>query len=57
MFVRPGPNPDRPGSLLQVRDPVTFRLLPDEGAEVSGDFWIRRLRDGDVIEVPAGDSK
>jgi len=32
-----------------VRDPVTKRALPPEGADVPDNiFWQRRLRDGDV---------
>jgi hypothetical protein len=35
---------------LQIRDPETNRLLPPEGAEVpENGFWMRRLRDGDVV--------
>lgn len=43
MFVKPAP--DR-----FVRDPESKRLLPDDGAEVpQAGYWMRRLRDGDVI--------
>jgi Protein of unknown function (DUF2635) len=50
MFVKPGPNPRKPGSLLKVRFLRTKQLLPDAGAEVPRDgFWLRRLRDGDVV--------
>lgn len=45
---------------LIVRDPVTFEPLPAEGAEKPRDqYWLRRLRDGDVIEVdkPAGEQE
>ncbi len=50
MFVKPGPNPDLPGTMLKVRDPVTFRLLQEEGAEVPANaHWLRALRDGDVM--------
>jgi hypothetical protein len=37
-----------------TRDPHTMALLPPEGREVKdGDvFWLRRLRDGDVIKEP-----
>ena len=49
MFVKPAP-----GRL--VRDPVSKRPLPAEGAEVpENTYWIRRLACGDVIscDVPA----
>lgn len=45
---------------LIVRDPVTCEPLPAEGAEKPRDqYWLRRLRDGDVIEVdkPAGEQE
>lgn len=37
-----------------VRDPRTFQLLPKEGREVPDNdpFWLRRLRDGDVVRAP-----
>ncbi|MEM6495631.1 MAG: DUF2635 domain-containing protein [Pseudomonadota bacterium] len=43
--------PSEPG--LLVRDHQnSFRPLPDAGKEVLMDFvWIRRLNDGDVVEV------
>ncbi len=35
-----------------IRDPQTKRPLPPEGGEVPEDnFWLRRLRDGDVVRV------
>lgn len=38
---------------LVVRMPVTGYALPEEGAEVEmNTYWHRRLRDGDVVEVP-----
>ncbi|WP_175795965.1 DUF2635 domain-containing protein [Burkholderia anthina] len=46
MKVKPAPG-------LKVRDPVLKDYLPAEGREV-GDFdlyYIRRLRDGDVVRV------
>ncbi len=47
MFIRPAPG-------LKVRDPDLRDLLPAEGREVpDSDYWIRRLRDGDVIEIKA----
>lgn len=42
--------PAIPGQI--IRDPHTKRVLPDDGAEMPGtSFWIRRLRDGDVVLV------
>lgn len=42
--------PARPG--LIIRDPHTRRALPDEGGDVpETSFWLRRLRDGDVIPI------
>jgi hypothetical protein len=50
--VKPGPDKERPGSLLRVRIPHTLKLLPDEGAEVPlNGFWLQRLRQGDVVEA------
>lgn len=44
MFVKPKDG-------LVVRDPATKRALPAEGAEVpETGYWMRRLRDGDVVE-------
>ena len=56
MFVKPGtgPSPDEPEEklVLKVRDPVTRRLLPEDGAEVPDtSFWRRLLRDGDVVKA------
>lgn len=37
---------------LIVRDPVTFRPLAVEGENKPRDqYWMRRLRDGDVVKV------
>ena len=50
MFVKPGPDRENPGKLLKVRDPVTLRLLPDEGSHVPyNSHWLRVLSDGDVV--------
>lgn len=36
---------------LVVRDPANGRALPADGAEVElNTYWVRRLRDGDVVE-------
>lgn len=46
MFIKASPG-------MRVRDPVTKRVLPEEGKEVpESTFWIRRLQDGDVVIVP-----
>ena len=53
MFVKPGTGRD--GLPLSVRVPHTRALLPETGAEVpANSFWIRRLRDGDVVEASPG---
>lgn len=45
MFVKPAAG-------RAVRDPVKGTLLPEDGAEVPESmFWIKRLRDGDVVKV------
>lgn len=45
MFVKPSPG-------LKIRCPITKRLLPDSGKEVSETaYWMRRLASGDVIVV------
>ncbi|WP_298281256.1 DUF2635 domain-containing protein [Acidocella sp.] len=51
MFVKPAP--DR-----LVRYPATNQPLPAEGADVPDDaFWLRRVRDGDVIAADAAGAK
>lgn len=46
MYVKPAPG-------LAVRDPELRDLLPAEGREVPASaYWLRRLRDGDVVEAP-----
>lgn len=44
-FIKPAPG-------LRIADPKTGVYLPENGALMprSG-FWLRRLKDGDVIEV------
>lgn len=45
MYLKPAPG-------LIVRDPNTRQPLPAEGREVQlTDWWARRLRAGDVVEV------
>lgn len=44
----------KPAEGRAVRDPAKRTLLPADGADVTLDtFWLRRLRDGDVVEVTA----
>lgn len=49
----------KPAEGLAVRDPLLRDLLPPEGREVDlndpavKDYWVRRLRDGDVVEATA----
>jgi hypothetical protein len=44
----------QPAPGRQVRDPFTMQLLPAEGADIIlNDFYLRRLRDGDVIDMDA----
>lgn len=46
MFIKPT-SPD-----MIVRDPVNFEQLPVDGAEKPrNQHWLRRLRDGDVVEA------
>lgn len=40
-----------PAEGLKIIDPDLKDVLPAEGREVPpSDYWIRRLRDGDVVE-------
>ncbi|MFV8192381.1 DUF2635 domain-containing protein [Acinetobacter soli] len=42
----------KPKTGLKIPDPALLDYLPEDGREVeSSAYWIRRLRDGDVIEV------
>lgn len=35
-----------------IRDPITKRVLPAEGGDVpESNFWIRRLRAGEVVRI------
>ena len=46
----------KPLAGIVIPDPDRFDRLPAEGREVpASDFWLRRLRDGDVVisEAPA----
>jgi hypothetical protein len=45
MKIKPAPG-------RMVRDPRTMLALPEEGRDVPRTpFWLRRLRDGDVVFV------
>ena len=47
MRVKPAPG-------LLVRDPISKRPLPPEGAEVpESSYWVRRVASGDVVVVQA----
>lgn len=47
----------KPAEGRAIRDPGTYKLLAKDGAEVQpSQFWTRRLRDGDVVEVKSADA-
>ena len=53
------PHPDtffiKPAEGLRIADPKTGDYLPEGGMlMLRSGFWIRRLKDGDVIEVKQG---
>ena len=49
----------KPAAGLSVRDPVTKKIIPEEGFEVPefDMYWTARLRDGDVVPVVAEPGK
>lgn len=55
IFVKPAENPEVPGTLLLVTDPVFIKVrammhLPPEGRLVEWSlYWQRQIRDGEVI--------
>ena len=50
MFVKPAPDPDRPGEVLIVRDPLSMLPIPREGRNVPEiNYWHQRVRDKDLI--------
>ena len=57
MYVKPEPYIDETGAaagLRQVVDPDLLDVLPEDGRDVPlTEYWIRRLRDGDIAESPA----
>lgn len=47
----------KPSEGRAVRDPELRDLLPAEGRDVPRtDYWLRRLRDGDVVEAENADA-
>lgn len=49
-FIKPAPG-------LRIADPKTGVYLPESGAVMPRSaFWLRRLKDGDVIEAKNPDS-
>lgn len=40
---------------LKVRDPETKRIIPENGVKIPAltDYWVRRINDGDVTQLPA----
>lgn len=46
MLIKPAPG-------LIIRDPLKHDLIPETGREVnaSDPYWIRRLKDGDVVRA------
>lgn len=41
-----------------VRDPDTMQTLPEDGAEKpANSYWLRRIKDKDVVEVEAKSKK
>lgn len=50
VFVKPAL--DAAGEIVLVRDPASLKPLDASGEwKPSNQFWARRIRDGDVIEV------
>ncbi|WP_225548136.1 DUF2635 domain-containing protein [Chromobacterium violaceum] len=44
----------KPKDGFAIRDPDLLDLLPAAGREVpDSDYWLRRLRDGDVVQATA----
>lgn len=45
----------KPADGVRLRDPVKGDFVPETGREVPRtDYWLRRLRDGDAVEVKTG---
>lgn len=52
MFVKPS------SKKVKVFDPATKLHLKEEGKEVpKSNYWLRRLRDGDIVEIKKEESK
>lgn len=51
MFVKPAPDPNRPGEVLIVRDPQTMVPIPAKGRYLPDTdlYWHQRLLQGDII--------
>ena len=47
----------KPGPGRRVRNPTTGLLISDETEVPRTQYWLRRLRDGDVVEVKAKTTK
>jgi len=58
LFLKPAENPEEPGTLLKVPDPAMISAralmhLPPEGRRVESSlYWVKRIRDGEVIVCP-----
>lgn len=47
----------KPAPGLRIADPKTGVYLPEKGAVMPRNaFWLRRLKDGDVVEIKNPDS-
>lgn len=56
MFVKPAPDPERPGEVLIVRDPLHMTPIPATGRNVPEiNYWHRLVGHGDLVlaEPPA----
>lgn len=50
MFVKPAPDPERPGKVLIVRDPLHMTPVPAEGRNVPDiNYWHQMVGRGDLI--------
>lgn len=45
----------KPKDGLKIRDPETKRIIPENGVKITEltDYWVRRINDGDVTQIPA----
>lgn len=52
LHIKPNPDKKVDGKPLKVRDPISNEFIPKSGKRVPRSaYWVRRLRDGDVVEV------